>query len=118
MQDEGVPEGPLRQCCGTPSMGVNLWGESPLYELGSLKEANYAKWITPIDKVRGEGNCGRVTDRGKEAGAKTCEATNRNVIEGRVAEASGPSITKPFPKRQSVNGELVQGQFTLLSGEG
>ncbi len=40
-------------------MGVNLWGVSPLYEIGSLKEANHAKWITPIDKVRGEGNCAR-----------------------------------------------------------
>ena len=87
-------------CVGTPGMGVNLWGESPLYETGSLKEANHAKWITPIDKVRGEGNCGAATIRGKEAGAKTCEATYRNVIEGRVAEASGPGITKPFPERQ------------------
>ena len=74
-------------------MGVNLWGASPLYETGSLKEANHAKWITPIDKVRGEGNCGRATDRGKEAGAKTCEATYRNAIQGRVAEASGPRGT-------------------------
>ena len=31
--------------------------------------------------------------RGKEAGAKTCEATYRNVIEGRVTEASGPTCT-------------------------
>ena len=82
-------------------MGVNLWGVSPLYETGSLKEDQHAKWITPIDKVRGEGNCGEATNRGKEAGAKTCKATNRNVIEGRVAEASGPCITKPFPERQS-----------------
>ncbi len=92
--------------------------EVPCTKLGVEKEDQYAKWITPIDKVRGEGNCGRATDRGKEAGAKTCKATNRNVIQGRVAEASGPSITKPFPARQQVNGELVQGQFTLLSGEG
>ncbi len=89
----------LRPNCGTPSMGVNLWGESPLYETGSLKEDHHAKWITLIDKVRGEGNCGEVTNRGKEAGAKTCEATYRNVIQGRVTEASGPDITKPFPRR-------------------
>ncbi len=30
----------LPQHLGTPSMGVNLWGASPLYETGSLKEAN------------------------------------------------------------------------------
>ncbi len=78
-------------------MGVNLWGASPLYETGSLKEDQHAKWITPIDKVRGEGNCGEATNRGKEAGAKTCEATNRNVIQDRCDQASEPTITKPFP---------------------
>ena len=72
----------------------------PCTKLG-VEGGQYAKWITLIDQVRGEGNCGEVTNRGKEAGAKTCEATDRNVIEGWVAEASGPSITKPFPERQS-----------------
>ena len=90
---------PRSRC--TPSTGVNLWGASPLYETGSLKEAKHAKWIAPIDKVRGDGNCGAATIRGEEAGAKTCEATYRNVIEGWVAEASGPRITKPFPEKQS-----------------
>ncbi len=71
-------------------MGVNLWGASPLYETGSLKEANYAKWITPSDKVRGEGTCGEVTNRGKEAGAKTCEATDRNVNDQRFASVPEP----------------------------
>ncbi len=83
---------------GTPSTGVNLWGGSPLYETGSLEEDQHAKWITLIDQVRGEGNCGEVTNRGKEAGAKTCEATNRNVIEGRRGVASTPSSAKPFLK--------------------
>ena len=80
--------------------GRELMGcKSPVRNWKS-KETNDAKWITPIDKVRGEGNGGRATDCRKEAGAKTCEATNRNVIQGRVAEASGPCITKPFPERQ------------------
>ena len=118
MKDEGVPAGPLRQMLWYAQHGRELMGcKSPVRNWES-QGGQHAKWITPIDKVRGEGNCGEATNRGKEAGAKTCEATDRNVIEGRVAEASGPSITKPFPKRQSVNGELVQGQFTLLSGEG
>ena len=63
----GDCEATLPTCLGTPSMGVNLWGASPLYETGSLKEDHHAKWITPIDKVRGEGNCGAATIRGKEA---------------------------------------------------
>ena len=29
-----------RSTRGTPSMGVNLWGASPLYETGSLKETD------------------------------------------------------------------------------
>ena len=81
--------------------GRELMGcKSPVRNWESEGDRN-AKWITPIDQIRGEGNCGAATIRGEEAGAKTCEATDRNVIEGRVAEASGPGITKPFPERQS-----------------
>ena len=72
--------------------------------------------IAPIDKVRGEGNCGRVTDRGEEAcecvgkpikkrrrphSHQSCEATNRNVIQGRFGQASEHNITKPFPDDRS-----------------
>ena len=73
--------------------------------------------MAPIVKVLGEGNCGRVTDRGKEAcecvrkcrpvvavrshSHQSCEATNRNVIQGRSGQASGPNITKPFPDAPS-----------------
>ena len=51
---------------GTPDMGVNLWGASPLYENGNRLEGSIPN-VAPIDKVLGEGNCGRVTDRGEEA---------------------------------------------------
>ncbi len=37
-KSEGVAEGPQRAFIGTPGMGVNLWGASPLYEDESLKE--------------------------------------------------------------------------------
>ena len=73
--------------------------------------------IAPIDKVRGEGNCGRATDRGEEARecvrkcrpdfaagrilTSSCEATNRNVIQGRRGQASEHNITKPFPDRHA-----------------
>ena len=79
----------------------------------------HAKWITPIDKVRGEGNGGRATDRRKEAGAKTCEATNRNVIQGRVCRGEWAKHHEAVSQKGSqVNDELVQRQFTFLSGEG
>ncbi len=56
--------------------------------------------VTPIDKVLADGNCGRVTDRGKEARVQTCGATNRNRIQGRSAQVSVPGNTKPFSSRQ------------------
>ena len=64
--------------------------------------------MTPIVKVLDEGNCVRATDRGKEAykrsigvatgsdNRQNCEVTDRNLIQGRCGQASGPSITKPF----------------------
>ncbi len=73
--------------------------------------------IAPIDKALGEGNCMRVTECGKEAGCQSCEATNRNVIQGRSGQASGPNITNRTQTTRLVNGELVQRKITFLSGE-
>ena len=57
---------------GTPNMGVDLWGEvdrevgqSPVRKRDSLRR-QYAKCFF-VSEVQGEGNCGRVIDRGKEA---------------------------------------------------
>ncbi len=50
----------------TPSMGVNLWGESPLYENGTQIGRQYSKCHL-LSEVRGEGNCGEATNRGEEA---------------------------------------------------
>jgi len=87
-----------------------LWGVSPLYENESLKEGSIST-VTPIGKILDEGNCGRVIDRGKEAcecagkltenrrqphSRQSCEATDRNLIQGRWGEVSEPAITKPF----------------------
>ena len=47
--------------------------------------------IAPIDKVRGEGNCGRATGRGKEA----CEC----VRQGRPDFAAGRMLTKAARRR-------------------
>ena len=90
-------------------MANDLWGVSPLYENEGLKEGSIPT-VTPIDQVRDEGHCGEVTNRGKEAcecvgkltknrrqphSRQSCEATNRNPIQGRCGQVSGPSITKP-----------------------
>ena len=89
--------------------------------------------IAPIDKVRGEGNCGRVTDRGEEA----CECVRKyrpDIAAGRILTSAARLRTETSYKAgvarrvsttsrsrsqttTQVNGELVQRQITLLSGE-
>ena len=90
-------------------MAYDLWGESPLYENEDLLEGSIPT-VTPIEQVRDEGNCGEVTNRGEEAcecagkltknrrqshSRQICEATDRNLIQGRCGQASEPNITKP-----------------------
>jgi hypothetical protein len=64
-----------------------------------------------MNEVRDEGNCGEVTNRGEEAcecavkltvtsrrqphSRQSCEATNRNSIQGRSGQVSEPIIAKP-----------------------
>jgi len=89
--------------------------------------------IAPIDKVRGEGNCGRATDRGEEA----CECVRKCRPEfavGRILTkaarlrtetsykaGSGRRVSTTSRSRSQtpvqVNDELVQRKITLLSGE-
>ena len=51
---------------GTPVMGIGLWGLSPLCEIGISRRSVY-QMTTSREQARGEGNCGRATNRGKEA---------------------------------------------------
>ena len=89
--------------------------------------------IAPIDQVRGEGNCGRATDRGEEA----CECVRKrrpDFAAGRILTSAARLRTETSykagavrrvgttPRSRSqlpvqVNDELVQRQITLLSGE-
>ena len=139
---------------GTPGMAINLWGVSPLYENESLKEGSLPT-VTPIDKLLDEGNCGRAIDRGKEAcecavklilgllgqsslqphrlqphSRQSCEATDRNLIQGRWGEVSEPAITKPFSLirigklgacaakvNRLILGELMSGTGSRLDAE-
>ena len=90
--------------------------------------------IAPIDKVLGEGNCARVTERGEEA----CECVGKPtglIVVGRILTkaarlrtetsykaGSVRRVSQPSQSRSQltvqVNGELAQGKFTFLSGEG
>ena len=89
---------------------------------------------TPIDKVRGEGNCGRATDRGEEAcgcmGKRRVCLSPPGCIHAKAARlrtetpykaGSTRRVTDPSRSRSQsvvqVNGELVQRKITFLSGE-
>jgi hypothetical protein len=56
-------------------MGIGLWGSSPLCEIGISRRSVY-QMTTSREQARGEGNCGRVTDRGKEA----CECMGKRRV--------------------------------------
>ena len=61
---------------------------------------------------------GRSREGGSEGSQRqTCEPTDRNVIEGPDSWVSWHNTTKPDGSRNRVNGAVVQGQFTFLSGE-
>ena len=86
-------------------------------------------------QVLGEGNCGsgdrpwegslrmRSSSRHPEFRRRphshqTCEATNRNVIQGRFGQASEPSITKPFPVDRPGKWRACAGKVhVLIRGE-
>jgi hypothetical protein len=76
----------------------------------------------PIDKVRGEGNCGRVTDRGEEAGTSAVRLRTETPYQAGVARrVSTGAPTRSVGRRSrsqittQVNDELVRRQTTFLS---
>jgi len=73
--------------------------------------------VTPIGTSTSQWQ-GRKGDRPSGGSRRqTCGSTNRNRIQGRYTQASGPGITKPCYPGVQVNAEAVQGKFTFLSGE-
>ena len=60
---------------GTPVMGISLWGSSPLCEIGISRRSVY-QMKTSREQARGEGNCARATERGKEA----CECMGKRRV--------------------------------------
>ena len=91
--------------CKSPVRGRKSQGRQPMA-------------VTPIDKVLADGNCGEVTNRGEEARVQTCGATNRNRIQGRRGQASGPCITKPFSSsREGKCGARARKVHALIRGD-
>ena len=59
-------------------MGVNLWGESPLY-------VNPVNVFNMLMKILADGKGGTARDRPEEARVQSYEPTNRNSIQGPVS---------------------------------
>lgn len=133
------PSGASVQHFGTPVMGMSLWGSSPLYEIGKSGRSVY-QMTASREEVQGEGNCGRATDRGKEA----CECMGKRRVcrqpsvrhsplecihtesaglrtetsykAGPVRRVSQTSRSRALSTDQ-VKDELVRRKFMSLSGE-
>jgi hypothetical protein len=73
--------------------------------------------IAPIDKVRGEGNCVRATERGEEAGTSAARLRTETSYKAGVARRVSTTSRSRSQTTAQVNGELVQRQITFLSGE-
>jgi hypothetical protein len=90
-------------------MGVNLWGESPLY-------VNPVNVLNILTKVLAEGKGGTVRDRPEEASGK---AMSRRT--GTAYKAQSPGKSAPHDETlgsgDRVNAAVVQRKFTSLSGE-
>jgi hypothetical protein len=124
---------------GTPVMGISLWGSSPLCEIGISRRSVY-QVKTSREQALGEGNCARVTERGKEA----CEYMGKRRVYRLPSERHSPLgciLTKSAGLRtetsykagsvrrvsqtsrsrslsvDQVKDELVQRKLMLLSGE-
>ena len=87
-----------RDCCGV---------QVPCRSLVVSRSSAYQS-ITLIDKVRGEGNCGRVTDRGKEAGAKAARLRTETSYEAGEVRRVSPSSRSRTQTTAQIKGELVQ----------
>ena len=92
-----------------------LWGASPLYETGSLKEISIPNDLS--DRQRGEGNCAGVTEGGKEAGAKAARLRTETSYKAGSVRRVSPSSRSRSQLTDQVKGELVQRNITFLSGE-
>jgi hypothetical protein len=85
---------------------------------GRKSEGRQSMTVTPIDQVLADGNCGEATNRGEEARVQTCGATNRNRIQGRSVQVSGPRTMKPFLSRQTSKcGARARKVHALIRGD-
>jgi len=99
----------LTRC--TPDMGVNLWGESPLYE-------NLKVFIVVDTTKSTSQRQGRLREEGSEGSPMAKVRADGQKPHRRLSSwASWHNTTKPTGSWGRVNAAVVHGKFTFLSGE-
>ena len=93
-------------------MGVNLWGESPLYE-------NLNVFIVTMDTTKSTSRRqGRLREEGSEGSRSANVRDDGQKPHRRLSlRASQPHMAKPTGSGDRVNAAFVHGKFTFLSGE-
>ncbi len=95
----------------TPGMGVNLWGESPLYE-------NLEVFIVMDTNKSTSRRQGRLREEGSEGSPMANVRDDEQKPHIRLSSwASWHNTTKPAGSGGRVNAAFVHGKFTFLSGE-
>jgi hypothetical protein len=95
----------------TPGTGVNLWGESPLYE-------NREVFIVMNTTKSTSRRQGRLREEGSEGSRMANVRDDGQKPHTRLSPwASWHNTTKPAGSGDRVNAAFVHGKFTLLSGE-
>jgi hypothetical protein len=92
-------------------MGVNLWGESPLYE-------NLKVFIVMDTNKSTSRRQGRLREEGSEGSPMANVRDDEQKPHTRLSSwASWHNTTKPIGSGDRVNAAFVHGKFTFLSGE-
>jgi hypothetical protein len=92
-------------------MGVNLWGESPLYE-------NLKVFIVMDTNKSTSRRQGRLREEGSEGSRSANVRDDGQKPHTRLSlRASQPHMAKPVGSGDRVNAAFVHGKFTFLSGE-
>ena len=92
-------------------MGVNLWGESPLYE-------NLKVFIVMDTNKSTSRRQGRLREEGSEGSPMANVRADEQKPHRRLSPwASWHNTTKPTGSWGRVNAAVVHGKFTFLSGE-
>ena len=86
----------------TPSMGMDLWGESPLSEDSTL-----TMWLTPITTSRRQGQCCEVLSKGSRSAKRRADEQKSDTRLSRRVELAQDSKDHEFARYSKSGGGVV-----------